>query len=112
MTWNWLIKSMLFVGRQDHALGICERMATRTPWQETVRLALKAHADGRLQDAIVGWDAVVALDAIGISHTMNWPMVIKHLENTLAPSNTRRKRLNFIRPSTRFGMRFRCASSS
>src|SRR5258706_5379329 len=60
--WNWLIKSMLFVGRQDHALGICERLATRTPWQEAVGLALKAHADGRLHDAIVGWHAVIALD--------------------------------------------------
>src|SRR5258706_6571195 len=62
MTWNWLIKSMLFVGRQDHALGICERLATRTPWQEAVGLALRAHADGRLHDAIVGWHAVIALD--------------------------------------------------
>ena len=62
-TWNWLIKSMLFVGRQDHALGTFERLAMRTPWQDAVGLALKAHADGRLQDAIAGWHAVVALDA-------------------------------------------------
>ena len=62
-TWNWLIKSMLFVGRQDYALGTFDRLAMRTPWQDAVGLALKAHADGRLQDAIAGWHAVVALDA-------------------------------------------------
>lgn len=62
-TWNWLLKTMLFVGRQDRALKLCETIKSRTPWQEAVRTALKAHADERLQDAIAGWHTVIALDA-------------------------------------------------
>jgi SAM-dependent methyltransferase/tetratricopeptide (TPR) repeat protein len=54
-SWNWLIKSMLFVGRHDRALALCEQLNPAAPWQERVRLALRAHAEARLQDAIDAW---------------------------------------------------------
>jgi len=60
--WDWLIKSMLFVGRQDHALRICTHLAAPTPWQDTVGLALAAHAGGRQEAAISAWQKVIGLD--------------------------------------------------
>ena len=60
--WTWLIKSMLFVGRHDRALQLSETIESRTAWQESVRTALKAHAEGRLQNAIAAWRECTALD--------------------------------------------------
>ena len=60
--WNWLIKSMLFVGRHDRALQLSERIESRTAWQENVRIALKAHAEERLDDAVAAWRECIVLD--------------------------------------------------
>jgi tetratricopeptide (TPR) repeat protein len=43
-------------------LRICEQIVTPAQWQESVRSALQAHADGRPQDAIVGWHEIIGLD--------------------------------------------------
>ena len=60
--WNWLIKSMLFVGRHDRALQLSETIESRTAWQESVRIASKAHTEGLLQNAIAAWRECTALD--------------------------------------------------
>ncbi len=59
---NWLIKSMLFVGRHDRALALCEMLPSRSRWQELVRLALQAHSEQRRTDAISHWLQCAALD--------------------------------------------------
>jgi tetratricopeptide (TPR) repeat protein len=61
-SWNWLIKSMLFVGRHDRALALCEKLPYRSPWQELVRFALQAHSEQRVLDAISYWLQCAALD--------------------------------------------------
>jgi tetratricopeptide (TPR) repeat protein len=61
-TCNWLIKSMLFVGRQDRTLRLLESIDSRTSRQDAVRVALIAHGEARVQDGIAGWHAVIALD--------------------------------------------------
>ena len=91
--WDWLIKSMLFVGRQDHALRICKQLAARTPWQDTVRLALESHVGGRQQDAISGWQNVIGLDpnwyyphyelAHGYQASGDFARAIKHAEQAM-----------------------------
>ena len=91
--WHWLIKSMLFVGRQDHALRICTQLAVRTPWQDTVRLALESHAGGRQQDAISAWQRVIGLDphwyyphyelAHGYQASADYDRAIKHAEQAM-----------------------------
>jgi len=63
MTWNWLIKSMLFVGYHDRALQFCEKIESRSSWQECVRFALTAHREGRLQEAIERWQECSALNS-------------------------------------------------
>jgi SAM-dependent methyltransferase/tetratricopeptide (TPR) repeat protein len=64
-SWNWLIRSMLFVGRHDRALALSERLKPASPWQEQVRAALTAHKEGRLQDVISDWLKCAA-------HDPNW----------------------------------------
>jgi tetratricopeptide (TPR) repeat protein len=54
-TWNWLIKSMIFVGRHDRALALCKTLRPRSPWQELVHDALQSHSDGRIEDSIACW---------------------------------------------------------
>ena len=61
-TWNWLIKSMLFIGRHDRALQFCGRIESRGAWQEAVRIALQARADGQLQSTITAWRQCSALE--------------------------------------------------
>ena len=61
-SWNWLIKTALFVGRHDRALQLCERIGSRTSWQDRVKVALKAHAESPLDEAIVAWQQCAALD--------------------------------------------------
>jgi tetratricopeptide (TPR) repeat protein len=53
--WNWLIKTMLFVGRHDRALALCKTLQPRSPWQALVHDALEAHSDGGIEDAIACW---------------------------------------------------------
>jgi len=54
-TWNWLIKSMLFVGRHDRALALCRTLRPRSPWQELAHDALQSHSDGHIEDSIACW---------------------------------------------------------
>ena len=61
-SWNRLIKTTLFVGRHDRALQLCERIGSRTSWQDRVKVALKAHAEGRLNETIAAWHQCAALD--------------------------------------------------
>jgi len=61
-TWNWLLKTTLFVGRHDRTLQLCERIGSRTSWQESVHVALKDHAEGRLENAIAAWRECAAID--------------------------------------------------
>lgn len=62
-SWSWLIKSTLFVGRHDRALALCEKMPSPSPWQKLVRLALQAHTEQRVSDAISSWLACAVLDS-------------------------------------------------
>lgn len=61
-TWNWLIKSRLFIGRHDRGLAFCEKLPSRTSWQELVYLALKAHSRQEVSDTIPLWLECAALD--------------------------------------------------
>ena len=61
--WNWLIQSMLFVGRHDRALAICEYKYSDSVWQAKVCSALTAHRDGRVQDSIEAWLACADTDS-------------------------------------------------
>jgi tetratricopeptide (TPR) repeat protein len=54
-TWNWLIKSMLFVGGHDRALALCRTLRPRSPWQELAHDALQSHSDGHIEDSIACW---------------------------------------------------------
>jgi len=62
-SWTWLIKSTLFVGRHDRALALCENLPCRSQWQKLVRLALQAHAEQRVWDAISSWVACAVIDS-------------------------------------------------
>jgi tetratricopeptide (TPR) repeat protein len=61
-TWNWLIKTMLFVGRHDRALALCKTLQPRSPWQALVHDALQAHAEERIEDSIAYWVNCAQLD--------------------------------------------------
>lgn len=62
-SWNWLIKSMLFLGQHDRALCLCDHLRSPSPWQQRVRTALKAHVDGRSPDDVIrAWLACTAND--------------------------------------------------
>ncbi len=61
-SWNWLIKSFLFVGRHDRALALCEMQPSRSRWQELVRLALQTHFEQRISETISCWLQCTALD--------------------------------------------------
>ncbi|HEV8720204.1 MAG TPA: methyltransferase domain-containing protein [Candidatus Binatia bacterium] len=54
-TWNWLIKSMLFVGRHDRAFALCKTLRPRSPWQKLVHDALQSHSGGHIEDSIACW---------------------------------------------------------
>jgi tetratricopeptide (TPR) repeat protein/SAM-dependent methyltransferase len=61
-TWNWLIKSMLFVGRHDRALALCKTLQTRSPWQAFVHDALQAHSEARIENSIACWLECATVD--------------------------------------------------
>lgn len=61
-SWQWLVKSMLFVGRHDHALSVCEQLAFQAKWLARVKAALRAHAAGQVHDAVRAWSDLSALD--------------------------------------------------
>jgi tetratricopeptide (TPR) repeat protein len=53
---------MLFLGRQDRALRCFETIESPTTWQKGVYLALMAHAKGRIEDAVRGWQNCSTFD--------------------------------------------------
>lgn len=61
-SWQWLIKSMLFVGRLDRALALAEKLPSYSAWQDLVRRALHAHGEHRTADTIRLWNESAALD--------------------------------------------------
>jgi tetratricopeptide (TPR) repeat protein len=61
-TWNWLLKTMLFIGRHDRAFALCGKLPARSQWQELVRFALQSHSEQRVSDTISSWRACAALD--------------------------------------------------
>jgi SAM-dependent methyltransferase/tetratricopeptide (TPR) repeat protein len=54
-SWNWLIKSLLFLGQQNRALLLCDHLNPPSPWQQHVRTALRAHVEDRPQDVTKAW---------------------------------------------------------
>jgi len=92
-SWNWLLKTILFVGRHDRALRLCESLGPRTSWQQSVKTALKAHAEGRLENAIAAWQACAALDrgwffphyelAHGFQATKQFDKAIEHAHKAI-----------------------------
>ena len=61
-TWNWLIKSTLFIGRHDRALALCTTLQSPSRWQALVHDALQAHSAARIEDSIACWLDCAALD--------------------------------------------------
>jgi tetratricopeptide (TPR) repeat protein len=61
-TWNWLIKSLLFMGRHDRALALCNTLQSRSSWQALVRDALHAHSEQCIEDSIACWLKCAQLD--------------------------------------------------
>jgi tetratricopeptide (TPR) repeat protein len=92
-TWNWLIKSMLFVGRHDRALALCKTLQPRTPWQALVHDALHAHSAARVEDSIACWLKCAALDphwyfpqyelAHGFQATRQFDKAIEHAHKAI-----------------------------
>jgi len=91
--WNWLIKTMLFVGRHDRALALCKTLRPRSPWQELLHDALQSHSDGRIEDSIACWLRCAALDtqwyfpqyelAHGFQATRQFDKAIKHAHKAI-----------------------------
>lgn len=91
--WNWLIRSILFIGRHDRALGLCGMLPSRSPWQELVRLALQAHFEQRISDATSYWLQCAAVDpewyfphyelAHGYQATGQFPQAIAHAQKAI-----------------------------
>lgn len=61
-TWEWLIKSMLFVGRHDRALALCKTLQPRSRWEALVHDALQAHSEALIEDSIACWLNCTQLD--------------------------------------------------
>jgi tetratricopeptide (TPR) repeat protein len=53
--WDWLIRSVLFVGETAQALRLAKRLETSNAWRGTVEAALDAHLSGRPGKAIERW---------------------------------------------------------
>jgi SAM-dependent methyltransferase/tetratricopeptide (TPR) repeat protein len=61
-SWNWIIKSMLFMGKHDRALAISDSLDPISAWRQQVNNALRAHVDGQLENAIGAWLECAALE--------------------------------------------------
>lgn len=92
-TWNWLIKSMLFVGRHDRALALSKTLQPRSPWQALVHDALQAHSAARIEDSIACWLNCAQLDprwyfpqyelAHGFQATRQFDKAIEHAHKAI-----------------------------
>ena len=92
-TWNWLLKTTLFVGRHDQALQLCEKLTSLTSWQAIVYRALKAHFEKRSDAAIAAWRECLALDqtwffphyelAHGYQASGEYPLAIEHAQRAI-----------------------------
>lgn len=60
--WNWLLKTVLFIGGHDRAARLARRLEFGSAWQQALGAALQAHLDGRRDDAIERWRECIALD--------------------------------------------------
>ena len=93
-TWNWLIKSMLFLGCHDRALALCKTLNPRSPWQTLVHDALLANSEGRTGDAIQMWRQCTAIDpgwyfsayelAHGFAAIGEYRKALEHAERAIA----------------------------
>jgi tetratricopeptide (TPR) repeat protein/SAM-dependent methyltransferase len=92
-SWNWLLKTMLFVGRHDRALALCKTLQSRSPCQAVVHDALQAHSEGRIEDSITGWLNCAQLDpywyfpqyelAHGFQATRQFDKAIEHAHKAI-----------------------------
>ena len=61
-TWRWLVRSMLFMGRQARALALLRDAPAGDAWTDCVREGLAAHLAGQRETAMEHWQRCCALD--------------------------------------------------
>jgi tetratricopeptide (TPR) repeat protein len=91
--WEWLIKSMLFVGRHDRALALCKTLQPRSRWQALVHDALQAHSEALIEESIACWLNCAQLDpqwyfpqyelAHGFQATRQFDKAIEHARKAI-----------------------------
>jgi tetratricopeptide (TPR) repeat protein len=62
VSWDWIVRSFLFMGRHDRALAVLETLENGTPWREQVKTALKAHAAKEFRKSAEAWQQCSALE--------------------------------------------------